>query len=111
MNDYRNPDIDPAIAHLDLDLCDWGPCDRIALWRIRFHFVNNCGAVCCDWHKAQQDEDGNHLIPICAKHFEELRAEVAAHVWRLNRHGRAICQSCGAPVTCINDVIRERVKL
>lgn len=111
MNDHQEPDIDPAIAHLDIDLCDWGPCDRIAVWRIRFHFVNHCEAVCCEHHQARRDEDGNHLIPMCASHFEQMRQEVAAHVWRLNRHGRAICTSCGAPIACVTDVIRERVKL
>lgn len=113
MNDYREPDIEPEIAHLDLDICDWGPCDRLAVWRIRFHFVNHCEDVCCPYHAARQDEDGNHLIPMCANHFEQLRTEVSAHVWRLNKNkfGVAACQSCGAPIACVNDVIRERIKL
>lgn len=111
MNDHREPEIDPAIAHLDIPLCDWGPCDRIAVWRIRFHFVNHCEEVCCDRHQARRDEDGNHLIPMCVGHFEQMRQEVSAHVWKLNQRGRATCQSCGAPIACVNDVIRERIKL
>lgn len=106
------PEIDPAIAHLDVPFCEWRPdCNSLAMWRIRFHFVNQCQDTCCDYHAAQIDEDGNARIAMCGACFETLRQEVAAHVWRLNKMagGRAICLQCGSPIATIDDVIRERV--
>lgn len=110
MNDHH-PDIDPAIAHLDFDICQWGDCHRVALWRIRFHFINHCGAPCCDEHQNLLDEDGNHIVTMCAECFELLRQQVSAHIWKLNHYGRPHCASCGSPIRVVNDVIRERTKL
>lgn len=112
--DHQEPEIDPAIAHLDIPFCGWHPkCDRLALWRIRFHFVNHCQDPCCEHHAALRDEDGNQRVDLCGGCFETLRQEVAAHVWKLNQaaKGRAICLQCGHPVVTVNDVIREREKL
>lgn len=110
----NEPQIEPEIAHLDIPFCEWNPeCSALALWRIRFHFVNHCQDPCCEHHAALKDEDGNARISICASCFETLRQEVAAHVWKLNKAagGRAICMPCGSPIATVNDVIRERVRI
>lgn len=111
MNDHQ-PEIDPAIAHLDIPFCDWGEsCPSLAVWRITFHFVNNCTIPVDPEHQARRDEDGNHVIPMCASHFEELRVQAEAHVWKLRKHRVPACQSCGAPMRAVTDIIREREKL
>jgi hypothetical protein len=96
------PDVDP-IAHLDWPVCQ---CAAEATHRIEIHALNHCNT-----RRDDLNADGNHTLQLCAPCYQTLRAKVADHVVRLTQFGRPTCLSCGAPVTCVKQVIREAKKL
>lgn len=106
------PDVEPSIAHLDFPVCECemescgGQCTNEATHRIEIHALDHCASP-----NEGLNEDGNRTLKLCAPCYETLRAIVSQYVIRLTQHGRPMCVGCGAPITCVKQVIREAKKL
>jgi hypothetical protein len=84
------------------------PCPNKANRQIKFHAIDHCNNTDPD---DTVNAFGNYVFLLCQTCLDTLELNVHAHICRLNRFGRAICLTCGAPVTQLDHVIREITEL
>jgi hypothetical protein len=79
-----------------------GGCRNQACKVVAIHAVGACD-------QPGVDVDGNRVEIRCEQCVAQLRAEIGYKLWRLNlvSHGRACCETCGAPLGLVGDVLRE----
>jgi hypothetical protein len=80
-------------------------CDAEADVILTFHHLHCCNT-------AETDVDGNESGPVCTTCLDGMTAAVAAHVNEVGAIARrfgavAACQTCGAPVMHVSDVIHD----
>jgi hypothetical protein len=81
-----------------------GGCTRPATHIVRVHAIGSCG-------QDGRDADGNYCWLRCAVCLSQMRAEVARSLEELNRRFIPQCESCGAPMVRVSDVVRQVEKL
>jgi hypothetical protein len=81
-----------------------GDCPNQATHMVEVHVVDFCDET---W----VNPFGNTVGILCEKCLDEVANDVAVQVMKLNRFGRPMCLTCGAPVARVGDVLRERKKL
>jgi hypothetical protein len=77
-----------------------GGCTRVATHIVRVHAIGSCG-------QDGRDADGNRVLLRCAVCISTMRAEIARSLEELNRRFIPQCESCGAPMVRVSDVVRE----
>jgi hypothetical protein len=77
-----------------------GGCTRPATHIVRVHAIGSCG-------QDGRDADGNYCWLRCAVCLSQMRAEVARSLEELNRRFIPQCESCGAPMVRVSDVVRQ----
>lgn len=75
-------------------------CTANATRVIAIHALHRC-------NEPGLDEDGNRVEIRCFSCVQQLWIEIHAKLEPLNRHGRAHCGTCGAPITQVSDVLRS----
>jgi hypothetical protein len=74
-----------------------GGCTRPATHIVRVHAIGSCG----------RDADGNYVFLRCVTCVSQMRAEIARSLEELNRRFIPQCDSCGAPMVRVSDVVRQ----
>lgn len=97
-------DID-VLAALDWQYrCQWRKCRDPAVNEVHTHLIDMCSNV----HYA--DMWGNTVTFFCEQHTSEVQRAAKNMVARLNKapiSGPAQCQSCGAPLVEMSDILRS----
>lgn len=105
-----------AIAHLDFTevhcQCEQlgceGKCPNPATVHVEFHAIDHCNVN----PEEGINIAGNYTFLLCVKCLAGLASAADRHVKRLNRYGRGVCLTCGAPMAAAQpDVIRGARKL
>jgi hypothetical protein len=84
--------------------CPAHACRDRAAFVVRVHAISDCNRV-------GLDPGGNRVELRCTACVRRLQAEVRAGLRQLNRYGRASCDTCGAPLVAVGDVVRELVAI
>jgi hypothetical protein len=84
--------------------CPAHDCTDRAAFVVRVHAISACT-------RSGLDPGGNRVELRCVACVRRLQAEVRAGLRQLNWHGRASCDTCGAPLVAVGDVVRELVAL
>lgn len=79
-------------------------CREPARYILHIHAINRC-------NQPGLDPFGNRIEIRCRACLKRFKAHVAYQLWKLNRWGPNACETCGAPITRLSDVLREVVKL
>jgi hypothetical protein len=77
-----------------------GGCTRPATHIVRVHAIGSCG-------QDGRDADGNYVFLRCVTCVSQMRAEIARSLEELNRRFIPQCESCGAPMVRVSDVVRQ----
>lgn len=93
---------------------DWGTyrcqcrhkhaCDNPAAYIVHIHCIDHCNSP-------DADPFGNRIEIRCSTCLAGLRTDVATKLHRLKPWGRPACEGCGAPISEIDDVIRDVISL
>lgn len=81
-----------------------GGCTNRATHHIEFHALDHCNQTA---DGETPNPFGNYVFILCYPCLQQLAKTAARHAKRLNRYGRATCQTCGAPIAGPGDIIRE----
>ena len=92
------PKLDAQVA-CEIDGGGNEPCDRPAVWRMRFHGVIRYTDLRC----------GMHTVCICDDHLQHERATVELVLRKFG--GEAECRYCDAVFRQVSDVIQSVVAL
>ena len=79
-------------------------CTNRAGYVVSIHAVHHC-------NDAGLDPFGNRIEIRCAECVQRLHVHVRDSLARLDPWGSPPCQSCGAPITRVSDVVRSVEKL
>ena len=81
--------------------CHVHPCMTPATHIVTTHAVGHCNDV-------GLTADGDQIELLCDICLTMLRARVADGVWRLAKlPGPVECETCGAPIVAVGDIIRD----
>jgi NAD-dependent SIR2 family protein deacetylase len=72
----------------------------VATHVVRVHAISTCD-------QDGRDADGNYCWLRCAVCLSQMRAEIARSLEELNRRFIPQCESCGAPMVRVSDVVRQ----
>lgn len=75
-------------------------CDQRARWILTIHAISRCD-------DPGLDPDGNRIEIRCMKCVERLRSHIKHSLTQINQRGRAYCDTCGAPLVEVEDVLRS----
>lgn len=79
-------------------------CPNQATHMVEMHVVDFCD-------ESWVNPFGNTVGILCGRCLAEVEMDVAVHVAKLNRFGRPMCLTCGAPVAVLGDVVRDRKRI
>lgn len=94
---------DATLTYLDWGnySCQWWRCYQSAVNEVHTHVVNSCN------NRDHTDVFGDTIHLLCAQHTTELKTAAQRRINRLNRFGRPMCTTCGAPLADAEDIVRS----
>lgn len=84
--------------------CTAHSCAQPARYVVHVHALHRCNTP-------GLDPFGNRVQIRCEPCVRRLQAEVAQKLARLKPWGMPPCETCGAPIAALSDIIRELVEL
>lgn len=84
--------------------CPVHPCTSVASFVVERHALHRCD-------EGDLTVDGNRVELLCSGCVSRLRVVVAGQLARFRVPGRYACETCGAPVAEVGDVVRSIERL